>query len=243
MPIHDDLVSIPKWCDSKQYHRLEHQKPAYVSIPKWRDSKYLNLISFSTKNTRFNSKVVRFKVKELVTDSYFVESFNSKVVRFKAIGTGYWSLIWLCFNSKVVRFKDFFAERGSFFLMFQFQSGAIQSDPSAERSRATMVSIPKWCDSKISGTLLLSRILLRFNSKVVRFKVNRLSLFSGWWFLFQFQSGAIQSNFHLMEQTFLLCFNSKVVRFKAFHRLKTSIRLTWFQFQSGAIQSINTTFQ
>jgi len=55
---------------------------------------------------------------------------------------------YLGFNSKVVRFK---AAAASIFLpgiMFQFQSGAIQSGICKVIGFTIQVSIPKWCDSK-----------------------------------------------------------------------------------------------
>ena len=54
--------------------------------------------------------------------------------------------------------------------------------------------------------------------------------------MFQFQSGAIQSEFINNDCTIESSFNSKVVRFKALYR-KPDHFAYQFQFQSGAIQS------
>ena len=120
----------------------------------------------------------------------------------------------MSFNSKVVRFNATVAPKTVMFAaVFQFQSGAIQCNPSNQDRKRDKVSIPKWCDSMKTG-LCKEAHLFCFNSKVVRFNAARpKSPCTTWYHVsipkwcdsmhiwpccfvarppFQFQSGAIQ---------------------------------------------------
>jgi len=141
--------------------------------------------------------------------------------------------------------------------LFQFQSGAIQSQLANKHRILLKVSIPKWCDSKIgesffltfffvfqfqsgaiqrTGTSVTGSINGSFNSKVVRFKdlCKAGTVVIG---LFQFQSGAIQRQRLRRIRIERKRFNSKVVRFKATRKNFFKSSTVMFQFQSGAIQS------
>jgi len=187
---------------------------------------------------RFNSTLVRFKPEALTrgvctafmfqfhsgsiqTRSMKVRiagyvCFNSTLVRFKHVNTSYVQLDFACFNSTLVRFKhmgqDFSGIRSR---KFQFHSGSIQTVKE---------------DSNIS------QVLVRFNSTLVRFKLNSslivptgICVSIPLWFdsnlrerkkvqqpttKFQFHSGSIQTEKPAATLQGSYCFNSTLVRFK-----------------------------
>jgi len=193
-----------------------HTFAKLVSIPKWCDSKDFETNDAKVRITSFNSKVVRFKdgnESELCRDSGMFQ-FQSGAIQSllniysdlaRNVSIPKWCdskfrkellimAVLGCFNSKVVRFKAWDFTPGSASSRFQFQSGAIQSkfanhivhhfakfqfQSGAIQSNARtkpsgylpFVSIPKWCDSKATLSILLTTSNC-FNSKVVRFKVN-----------------------------------------------------------------------
>jgi len=99
---------------------------------------------------------------------------------------------------------------------FQFQSGAIQS---------------------VTEDIGTTTFTVRFNSKVVRFKVQRSRLWSAPSSSFQFQSGAIQSTdpFFIQNNVAKFQFQSGAIQRVNFPEVEPTI--CGFQFQSGAIQS------
>ena len=118
------VVSIPKWCDSKQFPEITE-----------------------TAFTSFNSKVVRFKGRNTGGGSLetfvsipkwcdskptsqqtqdFIKSFNSKVVRFKDWRIFLFNLFFCVSIPKWCDSKDRYIGNRLYQRQFQFQSGAIQ---------------------------------------------------------------------------------------------------------------------
>ena len=121
-------------------------------------------------------------------------------------------------------------------VVFQFQSGAIQRNRQPHSKASSQVSIPKWCDSKQrcpSGYRFSSEVSIPKWCDSKRYAVTCTRSPN----LFQFQSGAIQSDQHIAKGRIHPRFNSKVVRFKEVSFLPCFLD-SKFQFQSGAIQSV-----
>ena len=98
----------------------------------------------------FNSKLVRLKAKTVLPSGQICFCFNSKLVRLKVLMETPARFMKTRFNSKLVRLKAVYHEVYHPDRPFQFQTGAIKSDPT---------------DTKFAKTKY------GFNSKLVRLKV------------------------------------------------------------------------
>ena len=119
--------------------------------------------------------------------------------------------------------------------MFQFQNGAIISNRRFKSSwRRTFVSIPKWCDYKFGNTLYPKPTFLVSIPKWCDYKrsqnYNEYSVY-----LFQFQNGAIISNFRTLSSDHNLQVSiPKWCDYKGFWFVLHDLSHE-FQFQNGAI--------
>ena len=98
---------------------------------------------------RFNSILVRLKVKTSHLTSEIPQRFNSILVRLKVLLKSTLTMLNLSFNSILVRLKEAWRScRGQEILRFQFHTGSIKSHPKwmARLRKGFTVSIPYWFD-------------------------------------------------------------------------------------------------
>ena len=240
--------------------------PNEVSIPHWFDSKALPQDRLSVDLARFNSTLVRFKVREAFPLTLRKYRFNSTLVRFKGtpskpaqdvkepVSIPHWfdskeyrqkqlPTAIPSFNSTLVRFKGVRsplpARLGT---VFQFHIGSIQSASICARSSAlSVVSIPHWFDSKcpLRADRLHLQARFQFHIGSIQSVIRHFFLLACQ--LFQFHIGSIQRRTNLRRMWIEGGFNSTLVRFKVPHRhqLRFCVGVSiphWFD--SKAVESV-----